>query len=55
MAERPSAGSGERLVEWVKDPSDSKKKQPYFITLKEGGPMFFAALAEVHHDLGRPE
>jgi putative SOS response-associated peptidase YedK len=21
--------------EWVKDPADSKKKQPYFITLKE--------------------
>jgi putative SOS response-associated peptidase YedK len=34
--------------EWVKDPIDSEKKQPYFIRLKEEGPMFFAALAEVH-------
>ncbi|MEE4622375.1 SOS response-associated peptidase family protein [Pseudomonas alliivorans] len=34
--------------EWVKDPVDSKKKQPYFITLKDQKPMFFAGLAEVH-------
>lgn len=37
--------------EWVKDPNDPKKKQPYFITLKEQIPMFFAGLAEVHHSL----
>jgi putative SOS response-associated peptidase YedK len=37
--------------EWVKDPNDPKKKQPYFIRLKEEGPMFFAALAEVHQGL----
>ena len=37
--------------EWVKDPIDPKKKQPYFITLKEQIPMFFAAIAEVHRDL----
>jgi putative SOS response-associated peptidase YedK len=37
--------------EWVKDPSDPKKKQPYFIRLREEGPMFFAALAEVHRGL----
>jgi putative SOS response-associated peptidase YedK len=37
--------------EWVKDPDDPKKKQPYFIRLKEEGPMFFAALAEVHQGL----
>ncbi|RMW09869.1 hypothetical protein ALP03_00056 [Pseudomonas amygdali pv. tabaci] len=37
--------------EWVKDPGDPKKKQPYFITLKEQIPMFFAGLAEVHDRL----
>ncbi|MFS2158875.1 SOS response-associated peptidase [Pseudomonas sp. Pseusp122] len=37
--------------EWVKDPDDPKKKQPYFIRLKSGEPMFFAALAQVHTDL----
>jgi putative SOS response-associated peptidase YedK len=37
--------------EWVKDPDDPKKKQLYFIRLKEEGPMFFAALAEVHQGL----
>jgi putative SOS response-associated peptidase YedK len=34
--------------EWVKDPVDPKKKQPYFITSKDQKPMFFAGLAEVH-------
>jgi len=33
--------------EWVKDPLDPKKKQPYFIRLKSQAPMFFAALAQV--------
>jgi putative SOS response-associated peptidase YedK len=37
--------------EWVKDEEDPKKKQPYFITLKEQIPMFFAGLAEVHEAL----
>ncbi|WP_405121371.1 SOS response-associated peptidase family protein [Pseudomonas petroselini] len=37
--------------EWVKDPADPKKKQPYFITLREHAPMFFAGLAEVHQGL----
>ena len=37
--------------EWVNDPADPKKKQPYFITLKEQAPMFFAGLAEVHQGL----
>ena len=37
--------------EWVKDPDDPKKKQPYFIRLKSKEPMFFAALAEVHAGL----
>lgn len=37
--------------EWVKDPTDAKKKQPYFITLKDQIPMFFAGLAEVHQGM----
>ncbi|MFJ3526311.1 SOS response-associated peptidase family protein [Pseudomonas sp. NPDC090203] len=37
--------------EWVKDPNDPKRKQPYYIRLKEEQPMFFAALAEVHAGL----
>ena len=37
--------------EWVKDPDEPKKKQPYYIKLKSDDPMFFAALAQVHIDL----
>lgn len=37
--------------EWVKDPNDPKKKQPYFIRLKSQVPMLFAALAQVHPGL----
>lgn len=37
--------------EWVKDPDDPKKKQPYFIRLKSQAPIFFAALAQVHPEL----
>ncbi len=37
--------------EWVKDPEDPKKKQPYFIRLKGEAPMFFAGLAQVHPGL----
>lgn len=37
--------------EWVKDPDDPKKTQPYLIRLKTQAPMFFAALAEVHTGL----
>lgn len=42
---------GNGWFERVKDPVDHKKKQPYFITLKEHIPMFFAGLAEVHENL----
>lgn len=35
----------------MKDPTDAKKKQPYFITLKDQIPMFFAGLAEVHQGM----
>lgn len=38
----------EGWFEWVKDQADPKKKQPYFIRLKNQRPMFFAALAQVH-------
>ena len=41
----------EGWYEWVKDPDDPKKKQPYFIRLKSKRPMFFGALAEVHSGL----
>jgi putative SOS response-associated peptidase YedK len=37
--------------EWIADPTDPKRKQPYYITSADGGPLFFAALAEVHHSL----
>lgn len=37
----------EGWYEWVKDPDDTKKKQPYFIRLKSQKPMFFGALAQV--------
>ncbi len=33
--------------EWVKDPDDPKKKQPYFIRLKDQAPMFYGVLAQV--------
>lgn len=33
--------------EWVKDASDPKKKQPYFIRSKDKRPLFFAALGQV--------
>lgn len=30
--------------EWVKDPADTKRKQPYYIKLKINEPMFYAAV-----------
>lgn len=41
----------EGWYEWVKDPDDPKKKQPYFIRLKSQKLMFFGALAQVHRGL----
>ena len=41
----------EGWYEWVKDPDDPKKKQPYFIRLKSRKPMFFGALAQVNPGL----
>ena len=37
--------------EWVPEPSDPKRKQPYYITSADGAPLYFAALAEVHQDI----
>lgn len=37
--------------EWVKDPHDPKKKQPFYITSQDGQPLYFAALAQVHTDI----
>ncbi|NNJ17024.1 hypothetical protein CSV86_018440 [Pseudomonas putida CSV86] len=34
--------------EWVPDPADPKRKQPYYIQPVDHSPLFFAALAEVH-------
>lgn len=37
--------------EWIPDPSDPKRKQPYYITAANDEPLYFAALAEVHPGL----
>lgn len=37
--------------EWVVDPADPKRKQPYFIRLKSQAPIFMAALAQVQAGL----
>ncbi|MBC3436047.1 SOS response-associated peptidase family protein [Pseudomonas sp. BW16M2] len=34
--------------EWIPDPADPKRKQPYYIQAADQAPLFFAALAEVH-------
>ncbi|WP_431080117.1 SOS response-associated peptidase family protein [Pseudomonas thivervalensis] len=41
----------EGWYEWVQDPSDPKKKQPYFIRLKTKKPMFYGALAQAQPGL----
>lgn len=38
--------------EWVRDTVDPQKKQPYFIKLKSGAPLFFAALGQYPIDDG---
>lgn len=37
--------------EWIPDPAEPKRKQPYYISSNSGEPLFFAALAEVHDQL----
>ncbi|MFV3405862.1 SOS response-associated peptidase family protein [Pseudomonas sp. NY15463] len=34
--------------EWIPDPEDPKRKQPYYIHATDHAPLFFAALTEVH-------
>jgi len=41
--------------EWIPDPADPKRKQPYYITSADGGPLYFAALAEVHGNIEADE
>lgn len=41
--------------EWIPDPDDPKRKQPYYIQAADGAPLFFAALAEVHPSLAQKE
>lgn len=41
--------------EWVKDESDPKRKQPYFIVAKDNKPLLLAGLAEVHPGLETDE
>lgn len=38
-------------LEWIPDPADPKRKQPYYIQAADKAPLFFAALAEVHPGL----
>ena len=37
--------------EWIPDPADAKRKQPYYISAGDDQPLFFAALAEAHPGL----
>lgn len=37
--------------EWIPDPADPKRKQPYYITAGSDEPLYIAALAEVHSGL----
>jgi len=37
--------------EWIADPADPKRKQPYYIQATDEAPLFFAALAEAHSAL----
>lgn len=48
LGKRPATSAGQRLVEWVKNPNDPKLKRPHVIRLNYEGPMFVAALTEMH-------
>lgn len=37
--------------EWVPNPADSKRKQPFYIRAADDRPLFFAALAEIHPEI----
>ncbi|WP_043309573.1 SOS response-associated peptidase [Pseudomonas sp. ML96] len=40
--------------EWVKDEADPKRKQPFFIRLRDGAPCFFAAIGQFPEDGSEP-
>lgn len=40
--------------EWVKDEADPKRKQPYFICLRDRAPCFFAAIGQFPEDGSEP-
>ena len=48
MASRARLAPANGWFEWIPDPADPKRKQPYYITAANNEPLFFAALAEVH-------
>lgn len=37
--------------EWIPDPAEPKRTQPFYISSNSGKPLFFAALAEVHDQI----
>nr|ALG76511.1 hypothetical protein [Pseudomonas putida] len=41
--------------EWIPDPADPKRKQPYYIHAADESPLFFAALAETHPGIDTDE
>lgn len=40
--------------EWVKDPDDPRKKQPYYIHRRDGAPMYFAGIGQFRRDGSEP-
>lgn len=40
--------------EWVKDPEDSKQKQPYYIRRRDRQPMYFAGIGQFRRSGGEP-
>lgn len=44
--------SADGWYEWVHDPANPKRKQPWFIRLRSGEPMFMAAIGQFSHDGG---
>src|SRR5690554_1824970 len=41
--------------EWVKDPNDSKQKQPYYIRRWDQAPMYFAGIGQFRRDGSEPQ
>jgi len=53
--ERRALVAADGWYEWVKDPTNPKKKQPYFIRLRSQAPIFMATLAQVYAGLAPQE